>query len=89
MSRFQVLSDAQWELIAERLPKPTGREGRLFADAGTVVEGASIGTSAGSPGRTCLRSSGPGRRCGPGTWEQILAKLQAQADAEGLIERVC
>lgn len=39
MSRFQVLSDAQWELIADQLPKPTGRKGRPFADARLMVEG--------------------------------------------------
>lgn len=39
MSRFQVLSDAQWSLIEEMLPRPTGREGRPFSDARSMVEG--------------------------------------------------
>ena len=38
MSRFQMLSDAQWELIAPMLPTRTGRAGRPFADARTMVE---------------------------------------------------
>ena len=38
MSRFQMLSDAQWELIAPMLPARTGRAGRPFADARTMVE---------------------------------------------------
>ena len=38
MSRFQVLSDAQWSLIEDELPHPTGRRGRPFADARTMVE---------------------------------------------------
>ncbi len=39
MSRFQLLSDAQWELIADLLPGRTGRQGRPFADARPMVEG--------------------------------------------------
>ena len=35
-SRFQMLSDAQWELIAPMLPARTGRQGRPFADARTM-----------------------------------------------------
>ncbi|TKW69940.1 MAG: IS5 family transposase [Cutibacterium acnes] len=38
MSRFQMLSDAQWELIAPMLPTRTGRAGRPFSDARTMVE---------------------------------------------------
>ena len=38
MSRFQMLSDAQWELIAPMLPTRTGRAGRPFSDARTIVE---------------------------------------------------
>lgn len=37
MSRFQVLSDAQWLLIEEMLPRPTYRKGP-FSDARTMVE---------------------------------------------------
>jgi putative transposase len=39
MSRFQLLSDAQWELIAGPLPVRTGKRGRPFRDARQVVEG--------------------------------------------------
>ncbi|MET3681575.1 hypothetical protein ABIB16_001913 [Micrococcus sp. UYEF5] len=38
MSRFQMLSRAQWELITPRLPTRTGRAGRPFTDARTMVE---------------------------------------------------
>ena len=38
MSRFQMLSDTQWELIAPMLPTRTGRAGRPFADARAMVE---------------------------------------------------
>jgi transposase len=33
MSRFRLLSDGQWELIADLLTRRTGRQGRPFADA--------------------------------------------------------
>jgi transposase len=39
VSRFQLLSDAQWELIADLLPSRTGRQGRPFSDARSMVEG--------------------------------------------------
>jgi len=39
MSRFQLLSDAQWSLIADLLPARTGKQGRPFRDARQVVEG--------------------------------------------------
>lgn len=38
MSRFQMLSDAQWSLIEEMLPRPTRREGRPFSDAAGMVD---------------------------------------------------
>jgi len=39
VSRFQILSDAQWSLIAQLLPRATGNPGRKFSDARTMVEG--------------------------------------------------
>jgi hypothetical protein len=39
MSRFRLLSDAQWSLIADLLPVRTDRQGRPFRDARQVVEG--------------------------------------------------
>ena len=38
MSRFRMLSDAQWSLIEPMLPRPTGRPGRKFSDARTMVD---------------------------------------------------
>ena len=38
MSRFQMLSDAQWELIAPMLPTHTGRPGRPISDARMMIE---------------------------------------------------
>lgn len=39
MSRSELSSDAQWDLIGELLPGATGRKGRPFADVRTMVEG--------------------------------------------------
>ncbi|WP_135357382.1 transposase, partial [Mycolicibacterium sp. NCC-Tsukiji] len=39
MSRFQLLSDAQWSLIEDLLPVRTGKRGRPFQDARSMVEG--------------------------------------------------
>jgi len=36
MSRFQLLSDAQWSLIADLLPARTGKQGMPFRDARQV-----------------------------------------------------
>jgi transposase len=66
MSRFELLSDAQWSLIEDLLPVRTGKQGRPFRDARQVVEGIIYGIGVGLPGVMCLRCSGRGRRCGPG-----------------------
>ena len=39
MSRYALLSDAQWSLIEQMLQSRTGKRGRPFSDAGQVVEG--------------------------------------------------
>lgn len=39
MSRFQVLSDGQWALIEDLMPVRTGKRGRPFQDARSMVEG--------------------------------------------------
>ncbi|MGP0081873.1 transposase [Mycobacterium sp.] len=39
MSRFRLLSDAQWALIEDLLPARTGKRGRPFRDARQVVGG--------------------------------------------------
>ena len=49
MSRLQKLSDAQWSLIEGMLPRPTGREGRPFADARLMAEGILLARDPRSP----------------------------------------
>ncbi|MBY0170535.1 IS5 family transposase [Micrococcus luteus] len=94
MSRFQTLSDAQWELIAPMLPTRTGRAGRPFSDARTIVEAIIYRYRCGIPWRDLPEVYGPWqtvwtwhrRMAEEGTWDAVLARLTAAADAEGLID---
>lgn len=94
MSRFQMLSDAQWELIAPMLPTRTGRAGRPFADARTMVEAIIYRYRCGIAWRDLPKVYGPWqtvwtwhrRLAEEGTWDTVLATLTAAADAEGLID---
>ncbi|PZT84562.1 MAG: IS5 family transposase [Gordonia sp. (in: high G+C Gram-positive bacteria)] len=94
MSRFHILSDAQWALIALMLPARTGRQGRPFADARTMVEAIIYRYRCGIPWRDLPEVYGPWqtvwtwhrRMAEEGTWDTVLATLTAAADAEGLID---
>lgn len=94
MSRFQMLSDAQWSLIEEMLPRPTGRKGRPFADARTMVEAIIYRYRCGIAWRDLPPVFGPWqtvwtwhhRLAVGGTWDKVLAKLTAAADARGLLD---
>ncbi|MEE1619321.1 IS5 family transposase [Brachybacterium sp. J153] len=94
MSRFQMLSDAQWSLIEEMLPRPTGRKGRPFADARLMVEGIVYRYRCGIAWRDLPDVFGPWqtvwtwhhRLAIEGTWDKVLAKLTAAADAAGLVD---
>ncbi|MCT1879328.1 IS5 family transposase [Kocuria rhizophila] len=94
MSRFQVLSDAQWSLIKELLPRPTGKPGRKFSDARTMVEGIIYRYRTGIAWRDLPEVYGPWqtvwtwhrRLADDGTWDRIHADLTTAADAAGLIQ---
>ena len=94
MSRFQVLSDAQWSLLEEMLPRPTGRRGRPFADARLMVEGIVYRYRCGIAWRDLPEVFGPWqtvwtwhhRMATEGTWDKVLATLTAAADEAGLVE---
>jgi len=94
MSRFQLLSDAQWSLIEGFLPGPTGRKGRPFADARRMVEGIAYRYRTGIPWRDLPVVFGPWqtvwawhhRMAGDGTWDRVLAALAARADRAGAID---
>src|SRR6185312_14121494 len=94
MSRFQVLSDAQWSLIEEMLPRPTGRKGRPFSDARLMVEGIVYRYRTGIAWRDLPEEFGPWQTVWKrhrrfsldGTWDRLLSRLLAEADAAGDID---
>ncbi|MTE24942.1 IS5 family transposase [Microbacterium sp. ZXX196] len=94
MSRFQMLSDAQWSLIEEMLPRPTGRKGRPFSDARLMVEGIIYRYRCGIAWRDLPEVFGPWqtvwtwhhRMAVEGTWDKVLATLTAAADEAGLVD---
>lgn len=89
-----MLSDAQWSLIEELLPKPTGRQGRPFSDARRVVEGIAYRYRTGIAWRDVPAVFGPWqtlwtwhrRMAEEGTWDAVLDRLTAAADAAGLVD---
>ncbi len=95
VSRFQVLSDEQWERIEPLLPSNAGKVGRPFGDHRTVVEGIAYRYRTGIPWRDLPREAfGPWQTvwkrhktfADDGTWDRILAHLMAEADAAGEID---
>ena len=94
MSRFQLLSDAQWSLIADLLPVPTGKQCRPFRDARQVVEGIIYRYRCGIAWRDVPDVFGPWqtiwtwhrRLSADGTWDLVLARLLASAQADGAID---
>ena len=94
MSRFQLLSDAQWSLIGPSLPSSVGKPGRPFSDARTMVEGIIYRYRTGIAWRDLPLVFGPWqtvwkwhrRMAGDGTWDRVLSSLTAQADASGRLD---
>ena len=94
VSRFHLLSDAQWALIAELLPARTGRRGRPFSDARIMLEGIIYRYRCGIAWRDLPPAFGPWqtlwtwhrRLAGDGTWDVVLGRLTATADALGLLD---
>lgn len=94
MSRFQLLSDAQWSLIEGMLPRPTGRKGRPFSDARTMIEAIAYRYRCGIAWRDLPEVFGPWqtvwtwhrRLAADGTWDRIHARLLAAADVLGAVD---
>ena len=94
VTRFQVLSDAQWALVEDVLPARTGCAGRPFADARLMVEGIIYRYRCGIAWRDVPAVFGSWqtmwtwhrRMVGDGTWDIVLARLLTAADAAGLVE---
>ena len=94
MSRFQLLSDAQWALIEDLLPARTGKRGRPFRDARQVVEGIIYRYRCGIAWRDVPEVFGPWqtiwtwhrRMSAEGIWDAVLARLLAAAEQAGIID---
>lgn len=94
MSRFQLLSDAQWSLIEDLLPARTGKRGRPFQDARSMVEGIIYRYRCGIAWRDVPQVFGPWqsiwtwhrRMSADGTWDAVLARLLTAAEDAGILD---
>lgn len=94
MSRCEVLTDVQWDLISPLMPSSEGRRGRPFKDHRRVVEGMIYRYRTGVAWRDLPGDFGPWqtvwkrhrRFAGDGTWDRVLSALLAKADAAGLVD---
>jgi transposase len=94
MSRAPVLSDAMWARIEPLLPPVKGPMGPPFRPHRPVVEGAIYRLRAGVPWRDLPAEFGSWQTVHrrhqtwskDGTWDRVLAELQAQAEAAGEID---
>nr|WP_204162188.1 IS5 family transposase [Rathayibacter sp. VKM Ac-2803] len=95
VSRLRVFTDQQWERIEPLLLSNVGGRGHPFADNRGVVEGIAYRYRTGIPWRDLPRDAfGPWqtvwkrhrRYAGDGTWDRVLARVLADADAAGKID---
>jgi transposase len=94
MLRRRVLSDAEWVRIEPLMPCSDGRKCRPFRDHRQVVEGIVYRYRTGCAWRDLPAEFGPwqtvwkrhARFSRDGTWDQIHARLLAEADAVGQID---
>ena len=88
-----MLSDEMWARVEPLLPAQYGK-GRPFRDHRQVIEGIVFRYRAGIPWRDLPREFGPWQTAWKrhrrfsldGTWDEVLAILQAEADAVGEID---
>lgn len=94
MSTTALLSDEQWARIEPLLPVIKGRMGRPLAPHRPVVEGCIYRLKAGVPWRMVPSQYGAWQTVHrrhqrwslDGTWDRVLAALQADAEADGDID---
>jgi transposase len=94
MSRFEVLTDAQWALIEPLLPSSHGKRGRPFREHRLVVEGIIYRFRCGMAWRDVPDHFGPWQTLwkrhrkfsSEGTWDKVLTALLTHADAVGEID---
>lgn len=94
-SRYQVFTDVQWARVEPLLPSNAGRRGHPFGDDRRVVEAIAYRYRTGIPWRDLPREVfGPWqtawkrhrRYAADGTWDRVLARLLAEADAAGQVD---
>jgi len=94
MSRYAVLTDAQWARIELLMPSSDGRRCRPFRNHRQVVEGIIYRYRTGIPWRDLPAEFGPWQTVWKrhrrfsldGTWDRIHAGLLAEADADGQVD---
>ncbi len=94
MSREQVLTDEMWARIAPLLPPQKGPMGPPFRPHRPVVEGVLFRLRTGVPWRDLPERFGSWQTAHrrhqkwsqDGTWDRVLAALQADADAVGELD---
>lgn len=92
MARRDELTDAAWARFAPLLPA-NGRRGGQWADHRRVVNGILWKLRTGAPWRDLPARYGPWQTCydrfvrwrRDGTWDRLLAHVQAEADAAGAV----
>ena len=93
-NRFQQFTDTQWAYIEPMLPSSAGRQGRHFRNNRRVVEGIIYRYRTGIAWRDLPECFGPWqtvwkrqpRYAADGTWDAVLGKILAEADAAGDID---
>ena len=91
MTTIPLLSDEQWAVLEPLLPPVKGAMGRPMRDHRPVVEGAIYRLKAGITWRYLPAEFGAwqtvhrrhARWSRDGTWDRVLARLQADGDARG------
>ena len=94
MVRTGVLSDQMWARVEPLLPSSQGRPGRPFRDHRQVIEGVIYRLRTGVPWRDLPAEFGPwqtvwkrhARFSRDGTWDAVLTRLLAEADAAGELD---
>ena len=91
MSRFVLMTDAQWARIEPLMPSSGGQRGRPFREHRTVVEGIIYRFRTGIAWRDLPSDFGPWqtiwkrhhRFSVDGTWDRIHARLMSEAQTAG------
>jgi transposase len=94
MSRDRDLTDNQWARIEPLLPSARGRRSRPFRDHRPLIDGIIYRFRTGCPWRDVPERYGPwwavwrrhAQLASSGTWDKILTRLLAEADAAGELD---